>query len=108
MSFQAKHAGTCVKCKGPIQPGQYIEGRRRSYAHYECPTKDETGCLMCGKECKHQRINSIENADMESFLRGLRPRVPSRLPLRRLELPPHGFLLRRVRGRSSSSIREGE
>jgi hypothetical protein len=23
---------------------------------------------MCGKECKHQRINSIENADMESFL----------------------------------------
>jgi len=68
MSFQAKHAGTCVKCRGPIQPGQYIEGRSRSYAHYECPTKNETGCLICGEECKHQRINSTENTDMESFL----------------------------------------
>lgn len=66
--FTAKHNGTCVKCKAAIQPGQLIEGSSRNYSHLECPPPEDTGCLMCGQECKHQRINSVENADMENFL----------------------------------------
>ena len=68
MAFTANREGTCSKCKTPIYPGQLIQGRHRDYQHVQCPTPDETGCLICGKECKHQRINSLENADIETFL----------------------------------------
>jgi len=68
MAFEANREGTCRKCKTPIYPGQLIEGYCRDYRHVKCPAPDDIGCLICGRECKHQRINSIENADMEDFL----------------------------------------
>jgi hypothetical protein len=68
MSFAANREGTCSKCQTPIYPGQFIQGRRGEYSHVECPAPEDTGCLICGQECKHQRINAVENADMEDFL----------------------------------------
>ncbi len=66
MSFAAQRKGTCAKCNGQIWPGQFIEGRRGSYQHVECP--EQSGCLICDDQLKSQRINAIENADMEDFL----------------------------------------
>jgi len=66
--FEANREGKCSKCETTIYPGQKIAGYRGEHHHVECPAPEDTGCLVCGRECKHLRINSIDNADMEDFL----------------------------------------
>ena len=66
--FEANREGKCSKCGTTIYPGQKIAGHRGEYHHVECPAHEDTGCLVCTRECKPQRINAIDNAGMEDFL----------------------------------------
>jgi len=66
--FEANREGKCSKCETAIYPGQKIAGYRGEYHHVECPAPEDAGCLVCTRECKHLRINAIENASMEDFL----------------------------------------